>query len=227
MQIELHPTNPSSCRGGKWSRRGAIPESVRKFGWIFDTSLLEPADLILVRETKTDRVGRAIVGAQLRGGYHCNDARWTHAAMYVGDGITLCEATFSLNPFEKGGVILTPVWEYCGSHIVRVRRPKELKTSNDRWLVAISALTNLNKAYDFGYILNLAFRAQRGEGFWANDTRCHLKPSALVCSTLYADAYTRHTRKVLGEKENGHCTPAYLSQCDQFVDVGVNWLEIS
>jgi hypothetical protein len=194
-----------------WKPPGAIPPKLRKFGKFFDTSNWRAGDLVLTREINPDWVGKRIVRAQVRGGYAAEDARWTHAAIYLGDHLTVCEATFSIGSGPQG-VVQTPLWEYCGASAVRVRRPLAVTTDHDSWLLAITALTQLRKDYDFTYVLRLAWIAFRGEGFWSAGVRAGLSPSALVCSTLYADAYTRQTRRALGERNNGYCTPAYLSQ---------------
>jgi hypothetical protein len=88
------------------------------------------------------------------------------------------------------------------------------------------ALTQLRKDYDFRYVAHLAWMAWKGTGFWSQGVKASLSASALVCSTLYADAYTRQTRRTLGEQNNGICTPAYLSQSSEFEDINLGWLEI-
>jgi hypothetical protein len=198
---------------------------LRAFGKFFDTSNWRAGDLLLVRDIEPDWVGRGIEKSQLRGGYAQADARWSHAALYLGDRLTVCEATFSVLGGPQG-VVQTPLWEYCGTFAVRLRRPRAVVQSDDAWLLAIKALTQLRKEYDFNYIARLAWLAWKGTGFWGGGVTARLSPSALVCSTLYADAYGRQTRRTLGEEDNGICTPAYLSQSAEFDDLNLEWLEI-
>lgn len=221
---ELLPTDPPLGSSHRWTPPGAIPPSFRKFGKFFDTRSWRPGDLLLFRDITPDCVGRAIASAQLAGGYAKDDAMWTHVALYIGDGLTVCEATFSATPWGRRGVLLTPLWEYCGASAVRLRRPTAVSTDTDAWLLAIKGLSQLRKAYHFQYLIRLAFKAYRGTGFWRENTPCRIKASALICSTLYADAYARQTGRVLGEQSDGYCTPAYLSQSHDFSEVPLAWL---
>lgn len=205
-----------------WKPPGAIPPRLRAFGKFFDTSQWRAGDLLLFRDKKPDLVGRAIARAQKAGGYADIDAMWTHVALYLGDAFSLCEATFSTSPFSQG-VTDTPLWDYCGDYVVRLRRPNAITTDADGWLLAIKALTQLRKDYNFLLIASLGLRALRGDGFWQPGSRTWIRPSALVCSTLYADAYARQTRRSLGEQSNGYCTPAYLSQSSEFRDIPIGW----
>lgn len=209
-----------------WFPPGAIPPKFRAFGKYFDTRLWRAGDLLLSRETLPSRVGKAIESAQKNGGYHPNDARWTHAAIYLGDGFTLCEASFSFWPLRMG-VQIANLWEYCGDYCLRLRRPTAVTTEADAWLMSIRALTSIRKDYDFRYVFKLAWSAFRGQGFWSPGCAVPIRGSALVCSTLYADAYTRQTKRILGEQNNGCCTPAYLSQSPEFVDLGLQWRPIA
>jgi hypothetical protein len=224
-QLELLPDRAPPQGAQPWRPTGAIPPDFRNFGKFFDTSSWRPGDLILTRELQPDFVGRWIQKAQVKGGYAPDDSRWSHAAMYVGDGLTVCEATFS---FKGGahGVVLTQLWDYCfGDSAIRIRRPTSV-SNRDAHLLVINAMTHLRKPYAFRQLIKLGFRALTGRGFWSSSVGPALFPAALVCSTLYADAFARLTRRVLGEQNNGHCTPAYLSQCSDFQDVQAEWLPI-
>jgi hypothetical protein len=198
---------------------------LRKFGKYFDTSNWRAGDLVLTREINPGRIGRWIERAQVKGGYAKEDARWTHAALYLGDRLTVCEATFSLWP-PSHGIVQTALWDYCGDSAIRIRRPLAIDSAEAAWLLAIMALTQMRKDYDFGYVLRLASIAFSGKGFWTAGTRSVLSPSALICSTLYADAFARQTGRTLGEQNNGICTPAFLSQSDKFEDKNIGWLPI-
>jgi hypothetical protein len=87
-------------------------------------------------------------------------------------------------------------------------------------------MTHLRKPYAFWDLLRMGVRALTGKGFWTAGVGPPLFPTALVCSTLYADAFARLTRRVLGEQNNGYCTPAYLSQCTEFQDIQPEWRPI-
>ena len=87
-------------------------------------------------------------------------------------------------------------------------------------------MTHFRRPYAFGQLFKLAVVALSGKGFWAVETGPPLYPGAFVCSTLYADAFARLTHRVLGERSNGYCTPAYLSHSDEFEDVQSEWCPI-
>ena len=74
---------------------------------------------------------------------------------------------------------------------------------------------------DKAYHLSLEER-----GFRQTDVSVPIRPSALVCSTLYADAHNRVTRHLLGES-NGLCVPAYLSQAQELIEVETDWLKLA
>lgn len=61
-----------------------------------------------------DAVTRQIIAAQTRGGFGAEDARWQHAAVYLGDGYVI-EATLR-------GVRYAPIYPYLGSYRLRLRR---------------------------------------------------------------------------------------------------------
>lgn len=223
-QLELLPDHKPPDNVAPWRPPGAIPLDLRKFGKFFHTTAWRAGDLILSREIAPDWIGKWIEKSQTTGGYAPADARWTHVAMYVGDGLTVCEATFS---FKGGshGVVRTQLWDYCGESAIRVRRPKSV-ADNDAPLLVVNAMEHLRKPYAFGELIKLALRALFGKGFWSTDFGPALYPPAFVCSTLYADAFARQTRCVLGERNNGYCTPAYLSQCLEFDDIQPEWRPI-
>jgi hypothetical protein len=221
-QRELQPDQEI---GGTTVPRRAIPMRTRKFGKLVDTSGLLPGDLLLSRDLQPDKVSQLICDVQGGGGYDVYDARWTHAAMYVGDGASVVEATFD-SLMSGGDVRLTSLDDYCdGSYSLRFRRSRFLETENDGWRVCVRALSRLKTPYSFGDAIRMWFNVViRDRGFFGYD-RWQPLSSAVICSTLYADAYNEATRRCLGEV-SGACVPAWLSLSDEFDDLLVNWLEI-
>jgi hypothetical protein len=138
--------------------------------------------------------------------------------------LTKFEATFSYKT-GRHGVTITSLSDYCGKSAVRVRRPLRVRNHQANLLV-FSALRNLLKPYAFRQLLVMGWRAWTGKGFWSGGPGPRLYPSALVCSTLYADAFTSVTNYVLGERRNGYCTPAFLSLSSEFQDIPLQWLPI-
>jgi hypothetical protein len=221
-QIELHPDQDPQ---GRAIILTALPQQTRQFGKIVSTAPLLPGDLILAREVRPELISETIVQTQKQGGYHDHDARWTHAAMYLGDGANIIEATFD-SVVRGGSVRVTNFFEYAqGAHALRFRRSKFISDDRLRWSLCIRAMMRLGKPYSFmeavGIWLNIALR---GRGFFSEEMR-RSADRAIICSLLYSDAYGEAVRRSLGERE-GVCVPAWLSGSDEFDDVETNWLKI-
>jgi hypothetical protein len=222
-QVELLPT-AAAIAAAPVTR--ALPAATRSFGKLLDTRTLRPGDLLLAREMSPDRISTMIGEVQAAGGYEPLDARWTHAAMYVGDGVHVVEATFD-SVAAGGDVRLTSLDEYCnGQSVLRFRRSRYVTSEPDGWRLCVRALSRLKQPYGLLLAAQMWFRVvMQGRGFF--DTSWGRSASAaVVCSTLYADAYNEATRRSLGEI-NGACVPAWLSASDEFDDVAVNWIQIS
>ena len=223
-QIELHPNDLPT---GTIVAPRALPQGTRKFGKLVNTDILKPGDLILTREIDpTDNLSKLITKVQSSGGYHEDDARWTHAAMYLGDNASLIEAT--VDGFLSGGSVrITSLDEYCnGASALRFRRSRFIEHENDGWKVCVRALSRLNEPYNIFHAVKLWFDTiVSGIGFFNTENNRRAVSSAVVCSTLYADSYNEATRRTLGEL-SGACVPAWLSVSDEFYDVESSWLHI-
>lgn len=207
-----------------------LPDEARKWGRIIDLSNLEAGDLILTRlvNAKSDRITRKIMEAQEKGGFHRRHAQWTHAAVYLGDDEHICEATFKF-PGLNDLVAMRSAHTYCdGTYAIRARRPKNM-SPKQRLRIAIGALTNLGSQYSYRQILEFALAAYSGKGFWRSaDRRTPIKARALVCSTLYQDAYN-FAFQGSTLRMGSLCTPAHLSASDDFepTEPVLNWLSIA
>jgi hypothetical protein len=222
-QIELHP---GSAATSKASAARALPQATRRFGKLVNSTVLKPGDLLLSRELNPDRISTHITTVQVEGGYEEIDGRWTHAAMYVGDDSNVVEATFD-GLTSGGSVRLTSLDTYCeGAHALRFRRSKFVKDDRDGWRVCIRALSRLKEPYSFVHLVEMWFNVVfRGKGFYSDERYGHAA-DAIVCSTLYADAYNEALRRSLGEV-NGLCVPAWLSASDEFEDLDVPWTRLA
>jgi hypothetical protein len=221
---------PTAIASGQIRIDRQLPPETRAWGRILDLSQLEPGDLILTRpaDQNSDRISAAIVQAQLQGGFDIGHAQWTHAAVYLGDDEHLCEANFKTAGYPSG-VVIRSAFEYCdGTYAIRARRPKGM-TAKERLRIAIGALTNLGSSYNFFQLFQFATAAYSGKGFWglAQPRGPRIKVRALVCSTLYQDAYNFAFR---GDtvRMGSLCTPAHLSASSDFEnpDPSLGWLEI-
>lgn len=218
--------DPSHACKGTCSSRLALPAAARKFGRLVDSGAFEAGDLILTRPAgKTiELASRKIVEAQSKA-YAGDDAQWTHAALWIGDGDNICEANFGIAG-RKNGVMIRSLNEYAdGEHAIKVRRPKNL-SAQQRTRVATGAMVNLKQSYDFLFLLRLRWAAFRGQGLHdRNGARVPIRPNALVCSTLYADALAYGAN--IAVAGNGICVPALLSCSHLFDDnVPISWLQL-
>src|SRR2546430_17156792 len=101
---------------------------------------------MLFRPCAPDRISRAIMRAQDKGGFDPRHAQWIHAAVYLGDEENICEANFKL-PGYQDDVNICSAFRYCdGEHAIRARRPKNM-TQKQRLRIAIGALTHLGRKY--------------------------------------------------------------------------------
>lgn len=222
IQLEL---DPRSDPKGQLALGRAIPMKMREFGRTLDTGPLLPGDLLLSRDVSPDGISRAIAEVQERGGYNAANAHWTHAAMYVGDGQHVVEATFE-SVFSGGSVRLSSLDDYCtGEYILRFRRPSRVESDIDRWRLCVRALSRLHKDYHFAEAVRMWFRVMISKEGFNTDKRRPPVSEAAICSSLYADSYNEATRRTPGEV-GGVCVPAWLSGSDEFSDVACAWLEI-
>jgi hypothetical protein len=193
-----------------------LPPEARCTGRMLDTTRLRPGDLILTRPSKPndDPIGRRISKAQENGGFVQRHARWTHAAVYLGDGEHICEASVSLFP-PRAKIHMCSIHKFCdGKRVIRARSPKGF-TAEQRIRLALGAMTNLEKRYDFSLIAQFYLIAFTGRVFSNMPKKARMRTSTLVCSTLYQDAYSFAVDG--GAVTTGSfCTPAHLSASDLF-----------
>ena len=121
-------------------------------------------------------------------------------------------------------------FDYCdGTFAIRARRPRDMN-AKQRLRIAIGAMTSLREGYGFLQLIQLWRVARSGRGFWGGSGARgpRIRTGALVCSTLYQDAYnfafTGDTIRL-----GSLCTPAHLSASSAFEqnDPQLSWLEIA
>jgi hypothetical protein len=214
-QLLLDPQNVVAK--SSWKPSGPIPAKVRKFDHFPNIDDWLPGDLLLISATRPPWISRQIISAQTRGGYSMDDARWHHAAMYIGDA-NICEATAS-------GVSLVPIFDYVGAHKLRLRRDP-LLSDKDRFRLAVKALARLRDSYSQWSVVKLYARSF--PGFWhdSGDSVSFFGAGAVICSQLYADAYAMATSKLITSGPSVQVTPAALSETSKLTDVGLHWNSI-
>ena len=211
QKVLLPSTEPTP--GATWIPPGPIPRTLRQFGKFPNLEQWRPADLLLVASITPDAAVQQIVSAQARGGYAPEDARWQHAAVYIGEGYVM-EATLRR-------VRYAPIYPYLGGHSLRLRRPLDL-SDDDRWKIAIQASVRSNERYAWQSIvrlLRLSF-----DGYWTRQRGFPIgHAKSVICSQLYADAYSRVTGRLVTRPVAGIPTPAALSASAAFEDVDLAW----
>lgn len=217
-QIILDPLIAKNLNNlAHWKPDYAIPSLIREWGYCPDFNDWLPGDLILVSAIKPNFIAKAIRRIQEKGGYASDDARWEHAAVYIGSG-TLCEA-------NRHGIRIVSIFDYTGSHLIRVRRNNSL-TKDQRWELAVNALKKKNYSYNFFSIISIVWKAYNG--FWTEQGKAISFPkSAVICSELYADAHVQVCSIVLGNLRSGEITPASLSIDRALSDVPTCWMVIT
>lgn len=209
---------------GHWTPPTMIPTDLRAWGYFPAIAHWHPGDLILTSSEHPDRASQWIVEVQKDG--YADHAHWTHAAVYLGDGLMLCEAQF--DPPETSRVIVTPIWEYVGTHSIKVKRSCHALKVERGWAIATAAATNIGGKYDVGFVLDLARQALRGTTL-IDAEMPSMSRKAFICSTLYSTAHAYVTDIDLTDKLNGSCLPAYLAGLygRHLQDVPDRWLKIT
>lgn len=211
----LDPRNAAAEAAGSYPPTTPLPPHVRQFGYVPDESLLLPGDLVLTSAINPSFGSRAIINVQTDGGHDPEDARWHHAAVYLGE-MVVCEAQV------WGGVRITSLYDYVGGHLLRFRRDPNL-SGDDRWKLVVHAMYRLSDPYSVWALVRLWFQSQIG--FWHPYAR-YKSVEALVCSELYSKAYTLTTGKLLVRGTLGITIPAALSFTPLLTDMHVTWLRI-
>lgn len=176
-----------------------------------------PGDLVLVSPVNPDWIHRQISAAQVRTGYAAADAQWQHAAVYTGDGY-VCDAGTS-------GVRYAPIFNYVGGHLIRVRRDFSL-SSDERWRLVVQAIVRLGQPYNFREILSV-YRSSLSMS-WTSALRAQFvtRAKSVICSQLYATAYSAVAGKQVSRFVNTSVVPATLSLSAALTDVQLHWKDI-
>jgi hypothetical protein len=194
-----------------------LPPSVRRFGFVPDIEQLLPGDLILSRTTSPGWIDNQIAKSQGSGGFAAENARWTHAAVFIGDD-QLVEAL----PLQ--GVVQHSIYSYIPSEIIRVRRRPGLSDAQ-RHRIAIHAMTSLRTRYSVFSAVKLGMDLSRG--LW-NSNALRTNRYIVICSQLYFDSILEILKiRLDGCPTEAPTTPAHLGATADLTDVSVDWLQVS
>lgn len=203
-----------------WTPNGPLNPETRNLGYYPNINDWNPGDLILTSSIKPNIICQGITNAQLEGGYNETDSMWHHVAIYLGRD-DICEA----DGFK--GVINNELSNYVtGKHILRVRRPLDISREQG-CEIAIAFQKNLGAAYSFNYLFELIYLTKRG--LWKRRKNINNTSNlrAIICSQVYANAYSQITGKTLINDRAYETTPACLS-CDKnrLKDIYIRWIKI-
>lgn len=215
-QLEIDPELASKASTTEITI-AVLPPPVREFGFVPNLQQLLPGDLILSRSRSPGILDRAIVASQKKG-FADADARWTHAAVFIG-GDELVEA------LPTKGIVLHSIYSYVPSEVMRVRRMPDISDSK-RHKIANYATKNLGKRYSVFNAMKLGtdlfFRH-----LWNKDA-LRSNRYIVICSQLYFDSILEIMKNRLdGCPTEFPTTPAHLSATSDLSDVAVDWLRIA
>ena len=213
-QFFLDPDN-LIIRGKPPAVQLPVPKAIQNLRAIPDAEALRAGDLILVSSIVGDnnRTAAAIRNSQSTAGYNSMDARWHHAAVYLGFDFRICEAT-------RKGVGTASLLDYAAAHLIRVRRDPGLDEETG-WKISVLAACQIGTPYSFLSILNLAGRAKKG--YWHPWQHSAHVGRGLICSELYSDCYAAASGRTLWNNIAKEVTPAYLSVTGQLSDIDLCW----
>ena len=216
VQQILDPTCTTSAREPSQSQPTTLPLWARQFGFLPNLDDWLPGDLVLFSKLHPNWIERQISGTQKKLQYSTGDARWHHAAVYIGDRY-LCEA-------RRGGVRYCPVVECIDTNtLLRVRRDPAL-AEPQRFRMAIRALMRLSQPYSYGSIGRTLLRSLNPQSLVLA-----LRPQerAVICSQLFHEAYMEATDSTLVENADRAVVPAELSATNRLQDVTTHWVRLN
>ena len=210
-----------------WRPKTAIRDALRSFGRVPDFDMWHPGDLILAKSQTPDLISRAIRMVQ-ESAYGTQRAQWTHAAIYLGDELMLCEAQFDAAALIFK-VIVAPCWNYFGTNDLLVKRSKWALDREKGWAIATAAATKIGNAYDWQLILKLAAdRVRFGKDVFIRDQSRNISANSYVCSSLYSMAHAYATDVAIIDKVNNLCVPAFLAgERSHLQTVEFDWCDIN
>ncbi len=193
----------------------AVPRRARAFGFVPNFRECLPGDLILFRDVAPNIFGRAISHTQ-SATHSDENAQWTHAAVFLYDD-QIAEAV----PFS--GVRTRSLYADIPNRILRVRRRRDLALE-DRYKIALRALSMLGSRYSFEAALSIGWRSL---GFLDRVGAPKFGP-IVICSKVFHDAHVEITRTLLqGCSIDAPITPAHLSATSSLEDIPLPWLKLT
>lgn len=199
------------------SPRNRLPQYIRDAGFFPNLKKIKVGDLILVSPRNPDVVQRMIQKNQ-GDSYSVEDAIWTHAAVYIGNG-SLCEATIS-------GVKEADIYKYLEKYLVKIRR-SPIEDQDLQVQIAIGMLRRLGQRYSISTIIGFILDKARGSWIQKNAyPSAMLEKKSCTCSRAYYDAYFEATGHSPLNSDRNRVSPADLSNSNRLTDVSVGWVRL-
>jgi hypothetical protein len=214
VQLVADPRQASSSAAIADIQPIQLPGAVRSFGYFIDHRVLRPGDLLLFSQISSNKGSRQIHAAQRNAGFEDEDARWTHAAVHIGDGL-LAEAV------PIGGIRLGHLFDSINTRLVRARTPLDLN-GEQRAQICIKAMTRLGASYSLGYVLKMREFLRS----WRLGDAIHDPANANICSMLYHFAFVEAVNALVVPGKPAGVGPAHLSATERLEDVQLNWLRL-
>ncbi|MBV1864896.1 MAG: hypothetical protein KUG74_10725 [Rhodobacteraceae bacterium] len=212
--VEFLDPNCAPVESEEGTVPGLLPSRVRKFGYYPNIASFHSGDVLLFEPRSPTRISRAISKSQ-KELFADDHARWTHAAIYIGEGM-IVEAL----PFR--GVVDGHVSDYLPSHNIRVRR-FDVKKEADQYRISIGAMKRRGRSYDLHKIPRIAKSLINVSDLTNGYGQRHT-----ICSQVCFDSILEATKVPLDECPlDGPVVPAHLSNTASLQDVPVGWVKIS
>lgn len=200
-----------------------LREDTARFGYVPDTGVLRPGDLILSSRLDANKGGMLIQAAQKQQGLQHTE--WSHVGLYVG-------VNRWIDLFPDRNVQVGSVFDLVPEHKLHFRRPKIFTQSIE------GAMLGLRMALEAALTKNLiqySMKANRetGMAIMARTASNHYDQGdadRLNCSRFYARMFNIATgQAILPEHlqlNNEPITPALLADVSTLEDISVKWLQL-
>ncbi len=190
-----------------------LPPHIRNFGYYPALRYFFPGDLLLFSPKKPSLASRQIIKDQKKG-FDDGHARWTHAAIYVFEGMIVETTT-------RQGTALDFLHDYVPTHDILVRRNTTIEQVQ-RTNIVFHAFTKIQMAYPMLSMAVYIWQLQTLKNRLFNPQYYN------ICSELFCKSWLSATMVGLqGCPADGLTKPAHLSATRTLTDIDVPWMKLS
>ena len=197
-----------------------LASNIRKFGFVPNLNALLPGDVLLVTAPRS--VPLVVRTAQRSYGFSPEHARWTHAALYIGDG-QIIEATLSEGVRAKDMIPATFRYDI----LVRRRLNPPLSDAQRCEIVALARET-IGKNYGTRTVVRLSGQAVSGGRAGARGHTTPHSGDTAICSGIVQSVYFGGVGLDLVPSLEGDVAwPGHLSETGKLTDISIGWLKVA